>query len=132
RRRAPAVAPGRGRPRERAREERDELLGPEGHRVVSAPELGASDLAAALRARELSCEEVARTALERIRVRDGDLGSFLAVDAEVALARARSLDRELARGRDPGPLAGVPVAVKDMLLTRGLETTAGSRILRGF
>jgi aspartyl-tRNA(Asn)/glutamyl-tRNA(Gln) amidotransferase subunit A len=95
-------------------------------------DLTLAELATAIRRREVSSEEATRSALERIRAVDGDLGSFLAVDGEAALSRAREIDAALARGVDPGPLGGVPIGVKDILLTRGLETTAGSRILRGF
>src|SRR5262249_19365123 len=60
------------------------------------------------------------------------LGCYLRLDAERALTRARTIDAQLARGESPGPLAGVPVALKDIFVTRGLETTCGSRILRGW
>jgi aspartyl-tRNA(Asn)/glutamyl-tRNA(Gln) amidotransferase subunit A len=65
-------------------------------------------------------------ALARIAAHDTDLGAFLAVDREGALAAARHLD---AQGDHGGPLTGVPLAVKDALCTRGLRTTAGSRLL---
>lgn len=58
--------------------------------------------------------------------------SFLQIDAELALARAAAVDRALAAGEDPGPLAGVPVAVKDNLCTAGQPTTAASALLDGF
>jgi aspartyl-tRNA(Asn)/glutamyl-tRNA(Gln) amidotransferase subunit A len=100
---------------------------------VTAPlDQNLADLALALRRREVSSEEVTRAALARIASLDPTLGAFLALDEPGAIARAREIDRCLARGEEVGPLAGVPVAVKDNLLTRGLETTAGSRILRGF
>ncbi len=68
-------------------------------------------------------------ALARIAAHDEALGAFLAVDREGALAAARALDVE---GDHGGPLTGVPVAVKDALCTRGLRTTAGSKILAGY
>jgi len=58
--------------------------------------------------------------------------AFLHVDAEGALAAARAADEAIARGESPGPLAGVPVAVKDVVTTKGIPTTAGSRILEGW
>ena len=80
-----------------------------------------------LRARDL-CEAY----LARIGRVDPQLGSYLLVDAEGARAQADAVDARVARGEDPGPLAGVPIALKDLYVTRGLATTCGSRILRGF
>jgi aspartyl-tRNA(Asn)/glutamyl-tRNA(Gln) amidotransferase subunit A len=85
-----------------------------------------------IRARERSAEEVTRDRLERIEALDPSLHAYLCVDAEGALSAARGVDRRLARGEEVGPLSGVPVALKDNLVTRGLETTAGSQILSGW
>ena len=79
-----------------------------------------------LDAREVSCEELAAAYLERIEA-DGETGAFLHVHPELTLARARELD---AAGRSA--TAGVPIGLKDLLSTRGMPTTAGSRILEGF
>lgn len=68
----------------------------------------------------------------RIAAADGEIGSFLALSRERALAQAERVDVEARAGRPVGPLAGVPVAVKDVLATKGVETTAGSRILAGW
>ncbi len=73
-----------------------------------------------------------RQAMARIARLDGRLGAVLHVDAEGALAQAVSVDRAVASGRDPGPLAGVPVLLKDNLCTRGVPTTCGSRLLAGW
>jgi aspartyl-tRNA(Asn)/glutamyl-tRNA(Gln) amidotransferase subunit A len=89
-------------------------------------------LAAAIRAGEASAKALIRDAIDRVRLLDPALGSFITLDADGALEAAGAVDRRVAAGEDPGPLAGVPVGVKDQLLTRGLETTAGSRILAGF
>jgi len=70
--------------------------------------------------------------LAAIEARDGELHVFLHVDAEGARARADDLDRRLAKGEELGPLAGVPVALKDNMCTRGVPTTAASRILEGW
>ncbi|HEX3344890.1 MAG TPA: Asp-tRNA(Asn)/Glu-tRNA(Gln) amidotransferase subunit GatA, partial [Polyangiaceae bacterium] len=70
--------------------------------------------------------------LARIRAADGDLHAFLHVAGDAALEQARALDTRRARGEDLGPLAGVPVAVKDALCTRGIPSTAGSKILGGY
>ena len=93
----------------------------------------AAAIAAAVRARRISAVEVTQAHLARIAALDGQLGTFLRVDAEGALAAAAAVDRRVADGDGAAlPLCGVPVGIKDMLVTQGLETTAGSRILRGF
>jgi len=93
---------------------------------------GAAELAAAIREKRLSAVEVTRAFLDRIAAVDPALGCYYRVDSDGALAQARAVDEALARGDDPGPLAGVPVALKDLFVTRGLETTAGSKILAGW
>lgn len=90
--------------------------------------LGASSLAAAVRERRWRCAEVTAQALERIDRVDRDLHAFCTLDADGAMAQAQALDARLASGREVGPLAGVPVAVKDLICTRGLKTTFGSRL----
>jgi aspartyl-tRNA(Asn)/glutamyl-tRNA(Gln) amidotransferase subunit A len=92
----------------------------------------AATLAERLAAREVSAVEVVQAHLDRIQAVDGDLNAFLHVDREGALATARAVDDHRAAGTPVHPLAGVPVAVKDVVTTRGLPTTAGSRILRGW
>ncbi|NWG75398.1 MAG: Asp-tRNA(Asn)/Glu-tRNA(Gln) amidotransferase subunit GatA [Rubrivivax sp.] len=84
----------------------------------------------AVNAGELSARDIALTALKRIEEFDARLGAFLTVEPERVLARAEEVDR-IVRER-PLPLAGVPVAVKDNLCTRGLRTTCGSKILRSY
>jgi aspartyl-tRNA(Asn)/glutamyl-tRNA(Gln) amidotransferase subunit A len=95
--------------------------------AISTIGLTAERALALLDARELSAEELAAAYLERIAADDGDVHAFLHVHPEQTLARARELD---ARGRHG--LQGVPIALKDLLSTRGIPTTAGSRILDGF
>jgi aspartyl-tRNA(Asn)/glutamyl-tRNA(Gln) amidotransferase subunit A len=92
----------------------------------------AAELAQAIRARELSAVETARAFLDRITRIDPQLGCYYRVDEAGALAQAGAVDEALARGEDPGPLAGVPVGLKDLFVTEGLETTAGSKILKGW
>lgn len=87
---------------------------------------GLADLASQVRTGEVSAREVVAHALERIEALNPTLNAFVAVDGEGALAAARRIDDEVARGADPGPLAGVPVGVKDLEDAAGFVTTHGS------
>jgi aspartyl-tRNA(Asn)/glutamyl-tRNA(Gln) amidotransferase subunit A len=89
----------------------------------------AIELRDAIRRRELTAEGAVQQALDRIKDLDGALHAFLHVDEGRALTRARELDR---RATPAGPLHGVPIAIKDNISTRGLRTTAGSRILEHY
>ena len=101
---------------------------------MSAPILGAtaSELGQRIAQGELSATEVTSAHLAQIERVDGQVRAFLHVDAEGALERAAAVDARLAAGERLGPLAGVPVAVKDLFCTAGVPTTAGSRILEGW
>lgn len=88
----------------------------------------AATIRRAVARREVSVVEVCRASLERIEALNPSLNAFITVNAEGALARAAALDRRPAAD-DALPLLGVPVAVKDNICTRGLRTTAGSRML---
>jgi aspartyl-tRNA(Asn)/glutamyl-tRNA(Gln) amidotransferase subunit A len=81
---------------------------------------------------ELSSVEAVRACLARVDRLDGRVKAFLRVDREGALAQAELADRRRQEGRRAGPLDGVPVGLKDLFLTEGLPTTAGSRILESF
>jgi AtzE family amidohydrolase len=87
-------------------------------------------IAAAVRSGSVSAETVVRAALARIAERDRDLNSFTTVLTEQALTDAAALDRSIASGHDPGSLAGVPFAVKDLFDIAGITTLAGSQINR--
>ncbi len=90
-----------------------------------------AELAAALRAKQLSSVELTTSLLTRIEQAQPSLNAFVTIDAEGALAQAREADAALARGNAP-PLTGVPIAHKDVLMTAGLPTTCGSRMLSKF
>ena len=92
----------------------------------------AGELAALLQAREVSSVEVTQAHLDRIADVDDAVHAFLHVSADEALAAARAVDARRAAGEQLHGLAGVPVAVKDVVVTRGMPTTAGSRILEGW
>ena len=93
--------------------------------------LSAADLAAKLASGEVSSVEATQAHLDRIAAVDGDVHAFLHVNSE-ALATAASVDAKRAAGEKLGPLAGVPVAIKDVLCTIGMPSTAGSKILEGW
>ncbi|ETA03601.1 aspartyl/glutamyl-tRNA(Asn/Gln) amidotransferase subunit A [Frankia sp. CcI6] len=94
--------------------------------------LSAAATAAAIAVGRLSAVEATRAALDRIAKVDETVHAFLHVDADGALAAARSVDDRRAAGERLGPLAGVPLALKDVFTTRGMPTTCGSRILEGW
>jgi aspartyl-tRNA(Asn)/glutamyl-tRNA(Gln) amidotransferase subunit A len=95
------------------------------------------EAAGALRAGELSSEDLTRACLNRIQALDGQVHAFLHVAEELALEQAQAADRRLAAWRraaaePPSLLAGIPLAVKDVLCLQGAPATCGSRILEGF
>ncbi|MEU4471240.1 Asp-tRNA(Asn)/Glu-tRNA(Gln) amidotransferase subunit GatA [Micromonospora sp. NPDC023888] len=92
----------------------------------------ATEIAALVAGGEASAVEVTQAHLDRIAAVDDRVHAFLHVDTDGALAAARAVDERRAAGEDLGPLAGVPVAVKDVLATRGVPTTVGSKILEGW
>ena len=106
-------------------------------------DLGVAQLAAKLRAKEVSAVELAQAHLARLDVKTAAsvavgstaaldrFGAFLAIDPELTLAQARAADARLANGT-AGPLEGVPLAHKDIFVTKDLPTTAGSKMLAGY
>jgi len=92
----------------------------------------ASEIADAIRSKQRSATEVLDDHLSRVRERESEIHAFNLVMEEQARADAAAVDQRIAAGEDPGPLAGVPVAVKDNFTTRGIPTTCSSRILEGW
>jgi len=93
------------------------------------------ELSGALAAKRISAVELTGLCLDRVRALNGRLNAFITVDEERALQDARAADARRAGGvgaRAAGPLAGIPVAHKDIFCTRGLRTTCGSRMLADF
>jgi aspartyl-tRNA(Asn)/glutamyl-tRNA(Gln) amidotransferase subunit A len=90
-----------------------------------------TELSAGLRAKRFSAVELARAHLERIRKLNGELNAFICFDEALALESAARADVRLAAG-DAGPLTGIPIAHKDLFVTRRLPTTCGSRMLEGY
>ncbi len=91
-----------------------------------------AEAARRLRAREVSSAELVEDCLTRIAALNPALNAFITVMEESARRGARQADEELARGLDRGPLHGIPIAVKDVFLTRGVRTTAGSKLFADF
>jgi aspartyl-tRNA(Asn)/glutamyl-tRNA(Gln) amidotransferase subunit A len=89
-------------------------------------------IASAVRTGELSAREVLDAHLASIDAREGEIHAFNLVTVDEARAAAAAVDARVVAGEDPGPLAGVPVALKDNLCTRGIPTTCSSRILDGW
>jgi aspartyl-tRNA(Asn)/glutamyl-tRNA(Gln) amidotransferase subunit A len=94
--------------------------------------LSAGELARAIATGETSAVEVAKAHLDRIAAVDAVVHAFLYVDQDGALASARVVDERRRRGESLGPLAGVPLALKDIITTADMPTTCGSRILQGW
>ncbi len=94
--------------------------------------LTATEIGRRVREREVSAEEVTQAYLNRIEALDGKLNAFIRPTPELAISLAREVDEKVGKGESLGPLAGVPVAIKDNISVPGVETSAGSRSLRGY
>ncbi|MCP1761898.1 AtzE family amidohydrolase [Bradyrhizobium japonicum] len=98
--------------------------------MTTKPEMTAADIARAVAGGKMSALDATEAALARIKQHDGVLNSFTDVTAERARAKARAIDADIAAGKEVGPLAGVPFAVKNLFDVAGLPTRAGSKINR--
>ncbi|GAA3197550.1 Asp-tRNA(Asn)/Glu-tRNA(Gln) amidotransferase subunit GatA [Actinocorallia longicatena] len=92
----------------------------------------AAELATLIAEKEVSAVEVATAHLDRIEAVEGKVNAFLHVGRETALAQAAAVDAKIAAGEELGPLAGVPIAHKDVFTTRDMPTTCASKILEGW
>ena len=94
--------------------------------------LGIQEIHEGLRSKRFSALELAEAALDFAESENPKINGYISFCRERALSAARAVDEKIAAGEDPGPLAGVPVAVKDVLVTRGVRTTCGSRLLEKY
>ena len=101
---------------------------------LSAPAVfgSAASIAASVAAGDRSAADVIGEHLDRIEQHDGDVHAYNLVTAEAARVAAEELDARLAAGEEPGPLVGVPVAIKDNMCMQGVPTTCSSKILEGW
>jgi aspartyl-tRNA(Asn)/glutamyl-tRNA(Gln) amidotransferase subunit A len=98
---------------------------------TAIPDRSLLDVAGAISRKELSPVDLINAVIERIEAAEPTLNAFVTVLAESAIAAARQAEAEIVRGDYRGPLHGIPVSVKDLFATRGIRTTAGSRVLAG-
>ena len=84
-----------------------------------------------LKKKEISSQELTRAVLDRIDAVEKHVGAYITVDSEMALAQAKIADKEISQGNIL-PLTGIPMAIKDLMCTKGLRTTCASRILENF
>jgi len=94
--------------------------------------LSAADTARAVKAQELSPTDAVRAYLERIDRMDSRLAAYITVIREEALGAAQTIEDRIKNGEDVGPLAGVPIAIKDQYWTKGILTTNGSNVYKDF
>jgi aspartyl-tRNA(Asn)/glutamyl-tRNA(Gln) amidotransferase subunit A len=99
---------------------------------MSLIQMTAWQLAEGIRRKKMSCREVTDEFLSRIEAVEPQVKAFVSVTADEARRRADSLDKRLASGEDIGPLGGVPIALKDLLCTKGVRTTCSSKMLENF
>ena len=92
----------------------------------------AAEMSKALVAKDVSAEELTNAHFERISAVDSKVKAFLHLDSEGAIKAAQDVDQRRSRGESLPPLAGVPLALKDVMTQKGIPTTCGSKILEGW
>ncbi len=95
-------------------------------------EYSATELAKMLRAKEVSASEITEASLDRIAAVEGQVDAYLTVTEDIARASAKKVDEKIAAGEEIAPLAGIPIAIKDNICTKGIKTTCASRMLENF
>ena len=99
---------------------------------MSLMSLTAVELGKKIKAKEVTVVEAVQEALDAVEKKEKDVNSFVTLDKEGALKRAEEVQKLIDDGKLTGPLAGVPVAIKDNMCTKGTLTTCSSKILRNF
>jgi aspartyl-tRNA(Asn)/glutamyl-tRNA(Gln) amidotransferase subunit A len=119
---------------ERSEIRRRLLQGSQSDRAMSidVAALTIDEVRSGLAAKSFSAEELAREALRHAESQNSKTNAFLTFSTERAMAAAKRVDAKIAAGDDPGPLGGVPVAVKDVIVTEGVRTTCGSKLLEQY
>ena len=94
--------------------------------------MSAGEISRGVAGKSFSAVEIAKFHINAIKAADKEIGAFLTVCDDEALAQARAIDRKISEGRPVGKLAGVPVAIKDNICTDGIRTTCASKALEDF
>ncbi len=95
-------------------------------------ELTATEIVKGIKQKHFSAEEVVKSCLSRINKLEDKINALTYIAEKEALKQAQEIDSKISKGEDPGPLAGVPVIIKDNICTKGIPTTCGSKILKGW